>query len=77
LRQNYLKGHISELNHAIQTGVNVKGYYLWSCFDNFEWTSGFKRRFGLIYVDFKTQQRIWKDSAFFYQTCIKNNGLDF
>ncbi len=76
LRQDYLKRHIKELHRAIQSGVNVKGYYVWSCFDNFEWTSGYKSRFGLIYVNFKTQQRIWKDSAHFYQSCIKNNGFD-
>jgi beta-glucosidase len=76
LRQDYLKRHIAELHRAIQSGVNVKGYYVWSCFDNFEWTSGYKSRFGLIYVNFETQQRIWKDSAFFYQSCIKNNGFE-
>ena len=77
LRQDFLKQHIEEANHAIQAGVNLKGYFIWFCFDNFEWTSGFKRRFGLIYVNFNTQERTWKDSAFFYQSCIKNNGLIF
>lgn len=77
LRQDYLKRHIAELHHAIQAGVDLKGYYVWSCFDNFEWLSGFTRRLGMIYVDFETQERIWKDSAFFYQSCIKNNGLTY
>ena len=75
LRQDYLKRHIAELHRAIQSGVNVKGYYVWSCFDNFEWISGYKSRFGLIHVNFETQQRIWKDSAIFYQSCIRNNGF--
>jgi beta-glucosidase len=77
LRQDYLKRHIKEAHRAIEAGVNLKGYFVWSCFDNFEWTAGFTRRFGLVYVDFGTQQRIWKDSAFLYQNCIKNNGFAF
>jgi beta-glucosidase len=56
-------------------GVNLKRYYLWSCFDNFEWVFGFSRRFGLVYVDFETQERIWKGSAYDYQSYIRNNGL--
>lgn len=76
LRQDYLKRHIAEVRRAIQSGVNLKGYYVWSCFDNFEWTSGYKSRFGLIYVNFETQQRIWKDSAIFYQSCIRSNGFE-
>ncbi len=76
LREDYLKRHIAEVRRAIQSGVNLKGYYVWSCFDNFEWTSGYKSRFGLIYVNFETQQRIWKDSAIFYQSCIRNNGFE-
>lgn len=77
LRQDFLKRHITAAHRAIQTGVNLKGYFVWSCFDNFEWTSGFSKRFGMVYVDFETQERIWKDSAYFYQSCIKNNGLSF
>ena len=75
LRRDYLRRHIEAANRAIKDGVNLQRYYVWSCFDNFEWLSGYSSRFGIIYVDFETQQRIWKDSAFFYQNCIKNNGF--
>ncbi|MBU4002478.1 MAG: family 1 glycosylhydrolase, partial [Proteobacteria bacterium] len=56
-------------------GVNLKRYYVWSCFDNFEWVFGYSRRFGLIYVDYKTQERILKDSALWYRETINRNGL--
>ncbi len=70
LRRDYIKGHL-----VAAQGVNLKRYYLWSCFDNFEWVFGFSRRFGLVYVDFETQERIWKGSAYDYQSYIRNNGL--
>jgi beta-glucosidase len=75
LRRDYIKGHLVAAHRAIQQGVNLKRYYLWSCFDNFEWVFGFSRRFGLVYVDFETQERIWKGSAYDYQSYIRNNGL--
>ncbi len=76
LRQNYVKQHLIQAHKAIQAGIKLKGYYLWSCFDNFEWVFGYKRRFGIVYVDFETQERIWKDSAFDFQSYIKYNGLN-
>ena len=75
LRRDYIKRHLVAAHRAIQQGVNLKRYYLWSCFDNFEWVFGFSRRFGLIYVDFETQERIWKGSAYDFQSYIQNNGL--
>lgn len=75
LRINYLKAHLRQVHRAIQDGVDLQGYYYWSAFDNFEWLSGYKARFGLIYVDFATQQRLWKDSATTYQQIITNNGF--
>jgi beta-glucosidase len=76
LRQDYLKRHFIEAHRAIQAGVKLQRYYVWSCFDNFEWVFGYKNRFGLIYVNFENQERIWKDSAFYFQSCVINNGFD-
>jgi beta-glucosidase len=75
LRRDYIKRHLVAAHRAIQQGVNLKRYYLWSAFDNFEWVFGFRRRFGLVYVDFETQERIWKASAYDYQSYIRNNGF--
>ena len=71
----YLSHYLAALNKAIQDGANVKGYNLWSLLDNFEWGS-YDYRFGIVHVDFKTQQRTWKDSAYWYQTVIANNGFE-
>jgi beta-glucosidase len=54
--------------------VPLKGYFHWSLLDNFEWTQGFSQRFGLIYVDYKTQKRILKDSAARYTQIIRSQG---
>jgi beta-glucosidase len=74
-RTAYLKGHFEAAHRAIQNGVNLKGYYVWSLLDNFEWAHGYSKRFGLIYTDYPTQNRIWKDSARWYREVIANNGL--
>lgn len=71
----YLKGHIAAIGKAIQTGVPVTGYYLWSLMDNFEWSMGYSQRFGIVYVDFDTQKRYPKDSAFWYRQVIRQNAL--
>jgi len=75
LRRDYVRRHLVAAHRAIQQGVNLRRYYLWSCFDNFEWVFGYSRRFGLVYVDFETQERIWKGSAYDFQTYIRDNGL--
>jgi len=75
LRQRYLNQHLREAHRAISDGVDLKGYYYWSAWDNFEWFSGYKNRFGLIHVDFATQKRTWKDSAFVYQGIVTKNGV--
>jgi len=72
-RIDYLARYLSELKKAIDDGVDVRGYFQWSLMDNFEWAEGYKERFGLIYVDFKTQKRILKDSAFWYKDFINSN----
>lgn len=74
-RLDYLQSHIKELHNAINDGVNLKGYYLWSFMDNYEWAFGYSKRFGLIRVDYKTQERIWKKSGFWYKDLINRNGL--
>jgi len=56
-------------------GVPVKGYFLWSMMDNFEWTSGYGKRFGLVYVDFKTQKRTPKISALFFREVAARNAV--
>jgi len=74
-RIDFLKKHLEACDRAIQQGVNLQRYYVWSVFDNFEWVFGYSRRFGIIYVDFKTQERTWKQSARWYQSVIRNNGF--
>jgi beta-glucosidase len=67
LRTAYLQKHIQAVHDAMQQGVKVKGYYVWSMFDNLEWLMGYSRRFGITYVDFDTQQRYPKNSYYWYQ----------
>lgn len=75
LRTDYIKRHIAAALQAKKDGADLRGYMLWSILDNFEWTSGYDRRFGIVYVNFKTQQRIPKNSFYEYQKIIKNNSL--
>ncbi len=75
-RVAFLRGYLAELHRAIQEGADVRGYYAWSLMDNFEWSSGYSKRFGLLYTDYATQKRTWKDSAFWYQETIRQNGFD-
>lgn len=60
---------------AIQEGVKLEGYFVWSLLDNFEWADGYSKRFGIIRVDYKTLQRIPKKSSVWYNKLIQNNGL--
>ena len=69
-RLNYLKTHLEALHQAMQCGVPVHGYFAWSLMDNFEWSFGYTKRFGIVYVDFETQQRIVKDSGKWYRDVI-------
>jgi beta-glucosidase len=73
-RVSYLNDHFSETLDAIQAGIDVRGYFVWSLLDNFEWADGYSRRFGLVYVDFATQARIPKTSARWYQQLIAEHG---
>ena len=74
-RVMYLRNYLTQLRRAVSEGVPVKGYFLWSLLDNFEWADGYGKRFGITYVDFATQQRTPKLSAEFYRTVIARNAL--
>ncbi|MEO7062922.1 MAG: GH1 family beta-glucosidase [Dokdonella sp.] len=74
LRVDYLKQHLRALHHAIAQGCDVRGYMAWSLLDNLEWAHGFSKRFGLIHVDFATQERTFKASARMYAQIIASNG---
>ena len=69
-RVGYLSGYLSAAADAIEQGVDLRGYYAWSFLDNFEWAEGYSKRFGLVYVDYRTQERIPKRSARWYQQLI-------
>jgi beta-glucosidase len=70
LRADYLRRHIGAVRDAIAADVDVRGYFVWSLFDNFEWAFGYSKRFGMVYIDYDTGQRIPKDSAFWYRDFI-------
>jgi len=72
LRVDYIKRHIDTAMAAKRDGANLQGYTVWSIFDNFEWVFGYNRRFGIVYVDFKTQERIPKKSFYEYQKIIQS-----
>lgn len=74
-RVNYLKDHIAQVLRAKKDGVKVEGYFVWTFLDNFEWAEGYHPRFGLVYVDFQTQQRIVKSSGLWYKNFLGHNGL--
>ena len=72
-RVMYLRNYLSQLHRAIAEGVPVRGYFLWSLLDNYEWADGYEKRFGIVYVDFTTQKRTPKLSAEFYKQVILDN----
>ena len=73
-RTDYLRAHIAALADALRFGVDVRGYYVWSLLDNFEWAWGLAQRFGIVHVDFDTQRRTPKDSALLFQRVIATHG---
>ena len=75
-RVMYLRNHLTHLHRAVSEGFPVKGYFLWSLMDNFEWADGYSKRFGIYYVDFKTQKRTPKLSAKWYRDVIANNAVE-
>lgn len=73
-RIDFLERYLTALKNAASDGVDIRGYFQWSLMDNFEWNFGYSERFGLIYIDYQTQERIWKDSAYWYRDLIRKNG---
>jgi len=71
MRLNYLQSHLLAVHKAIDEGVDIKGYFAWSLMDNFEWAEGYRKRFGLVFVDYNTQERIPKASAKAYQGLLE------
>ena len=74
-RIHYLRRHLIELHRSIRSGIDVRGYFIWSLFDNFEWGAGYRPRFGIVRVDYQTQRRIPKLSAFWYREVIARNSV--
>jgi len=74
-RVMYLRNYITQLQRGVAEGVPVRGYFLWSLLDNYEWADGYEKRFGIHYVDFTTQKRTPKLSAEFYREVIARNAL--
>jgi len=74
-RVMYLRNYLGQLHRAVAEGVPVRGYFLWSLLDNYEWADGYSKRFGIIYVDFVTQKRTPKLSAAFYKEVIRENRV--
>jgi beta-glucosidase len=74
-RVRYLDRHLRWAHRAIADGVDLRGYFVWSLLDNFEWAFGYAKRFGLYYVDYPTQRRLPKDSARWYAGVTRGNAL--
>jgi beta-glucosidase len=70
-RISFVSRHFDALASAMEQGVDVQGYFMWSLLDNFEWDSGYAKRFGIVHVDYATQKRTLKDSAHWYREFIK------
>jgi beta-glucosidase len=75
-RVMYLRNHLTQLHRVAVEGYPIKGYFLWSLLDNFEWADGYSKRFGIHYVDFKTQKRTPKLSAEWYRDVIATNAVE-
>lgn len=73
-RIDYIQRHLLAAKKAVEEGYDLMGYLYWSVMDNYEWAEGYDPRFGLIYVDYRDQSRILKDSALWYKTVIETNG---
>lgn len=76
LRIEYLRTHLRACAEAIGQGADLRGYYVWSLLDNFEWPMGFSKRFGIVHVNYATQERTLKESAKFYADVIRTNGAN-
>jgi beta-glucosidase len=74
-RETYLHEHVLQAYRSLEAGVPLRGYFAWSLLDNFEWTAGFGKRFGLIYVDYPTQARIIKRSGYWFAGVTREHGV--
>jgi beta-glucosidase len=73
-RIDFLTRYLVALKQACIDGTDIRGYFQWSLLDNFEWAEGYKHRFGLVHVDYQTQRRTLKDSAYWYRDLIRANS---
>jgi beta-glucosidase len=71
-RLDYYNSHLNAVHNATEQGVRIDGYFAWSLMDNFEWAEGYLKRFGIVYVDYSTQQRTIKNSGLAYKALISN-----
>ncbi|AOW13923.1 hypothetical protein LPB72_00960 [Hydrogenophaga crassostreae] len=76
LRLGYLQSHLAELSQLVQSGFDIRGYYVWSLMDNFEWAHGYTQRFGVVHVDYATQQRTPKASAHWLSDLMRRQSID-
>lgn len=74
-RVEFLRSHFASAHEAIAQGVDLRGYFVWSLLDNFEWADGYSQRFGIVYVDYKSQERILKSSAHFLSEVARSNAV--
>ncbi len=74
-RIDYLSRHFAAAHRAIERGVDLRGYQVWSLLDNFEWAYGYSKRFGIVHVDYATQERTPKDSALWYARLIADRAI--
>jgi beta-glucosidase len=74
-RVDYLKAYTFAVREAVAAGADVRGYFIWSLLDNFEWGAGYANRFGIVFVDYPTQRRIPKASAHWYARLIHAEGM--
>lgn len=74
-RVSYLHRHLDAVGEAMDAGADVRGYFVWSLMDNFEWAYGYHRRFGIVRIDYDTLDRIWKDSAYWYRELVRTDAL--
>jgi beta-glucosidase len=74
-REAYLRAHLAAAHAAVQAGAPLRGYFVWSLMDNFEWAHGYSKRFGLAYVDYKTQRRIVKQSGRWFSRVARENAV--
>jgi beta-glucosidase len=75
VRRRYVARHAAAVRQAISDGADVRGYFLWSFMDNFEWSFGYTKRFGITFVDYDSQKRTVKDSGRWYSKVVQENGF--